>query len=195
MTNFMVTQTTETINSIEVANMIGKEHSHLLRDIRRYQAQIDKTNKENNSQSKIGFTDFFTESTYLDEQGKVRPCYNVTRKGCEFLCNKLNSTKGTEFTARYVNRFHELEEGNITTSFVKALNSIAESVNSMNNRLSHLEETQNQTLQELPDNIRSHTILGLLKCNLNTNYWKNTSTLQEVSYTRTFFGKWRIYMM
>lgn len=150
MTNLMTTQTTETINSIEVANMIGKEHANLLRDIRRYKTQIKKSNET--SQIKIDFTDFFSESTYLDEQGKIRPCYNVTRKGCEFLCNKLNSTKGTEFTARYVNRFHELEEGNITTSFVKALNSIAESVNSMNSRLSHLEETQTQTLQELPNN-------------------------------------------
>lgn len=150
MTNFITTQATETINSIEVANMIGKEHANLLRDIRRYKNQIEKSNE--NSQIKIDFTDFFSESTYLDEQGKTRPCYNVTRKGCEFLCNKLSSTKGTEFTARYVNRFHELEEGNVATSFVNALNLIAESVNNMNNRLSQLEETQNQTLQELPDN-------------------------------------------
>ena len=43
-------------------------------------------------------------------QNKTQPCYNVTHKGCEFIANKLTGIKGTEFTARYVNRFHELEE-------------------------------------------------------------------------------------
>lgn len=147
----MTAQVTETINSMEVANMIGKEHKELLRDIRRYINQINKINEENN-ESKINLVDFFKESTYIDSKGETRPCFNVSRKGCDFLANKLTGIKGTKFTARYVNKFHELEEGNITTSFVKALNSIAESVNSMNSRLSHLEETQNQTLQELPDN-------------------------------------------
>lgn len=151
MTNLMTTKTTETINSIEVANMIGKEHKELLRDIRRYINQINKIN-ETKGKDKIALSDFFEEATYISEQNKELPCFNVSRKGCEFIAHKMTGQKGTEFTARYVNRFHELEEGNITTSFVKALNSIAESVNSMNSRLSHLEETQNQTLQELPDN-------------------------------------------
>lgn len=35
--------------------------------------------------------------------------FNVTRKKCEFIANKLTGQKGTEFTARYVNKFHELE--------------------------------------------------------------------------------------
>lgn len=144
MTNLMTTQTTETINSIEVANMIGKEHCQLLKDIRRYINQLGKVN--------FDFSDFFKETTYISEQNKELPCFNVSRKGCEFIAHKMTGQRGTEFTARYVNRFHELEEGNITTSFVKALNSIAESVNSMNSRLSYLEETQAQTLQELPDN-------------------------------------------
>lgn len=148
MTNLMTTTSTETITSMEVAIMIEKEHSKLLRDIRRYINQIEKCNETKSNQAKIGFVEFFTESTYIDSKGEIRPCFNVTRKGCEFLCNKLSSTKGTEFTARYVNRFHELEEGNITTSFVNALDSIVENLNAMkietNNRLTKLEEAQSQ---------------------------------------------------
>ena len=30
------------------------------------------------------------------------PCYRITKKGCEFIANKLTGTKGTESTARYV---------------------------------------------------------------------------------------------
>ena len=145
--NLITTLTAEAITSLEVATMIGKEHKELLRDIRRYSNQIRKINAEK-GENKIALSDFFQESTYISEQNKELPCFNVTRKGCEFIANKLTGQRGTEFTARYVNRFHELEEGNITTSFVNALNSIVENLNTMrietNNRLAKLEETQSQ---------------------------------------------------
>ncbi len=89
------------LTSMEIANMIGKNHSKLLRDIRNYVSQL--------GEAKIGFTDFFTESTYVTEQNKTLPCFLVTKKGCEFIAHKLTGQKGTEFTARYINRFHEME--------------------------------------------------------------------------------------
>lgn len=89
------------LDSREVAEMVGKEHKELLRDIRRYCEQL--------GESKIALTDFFTESTYKTEQNKTMPCYLVTKKGCEFIAHKLTGVKGTEFTAKYINRFHEME--------------------------------------------------------------------------------------
>lgn len=141
MSNNLVFTTNETITSIETANMIGKEHKYLLRDIRRYINQMNQT--------KIAPVDFFVESTYIDAKGEERLCFNVTRKGCEFIANKLTGQKGTEFTARYVNRFHELEEGNATNALINALNSISDSMTNMKNdidtRLTKLEEqTQSQ---------------------------------------------------
>ena len=94
-------QIEQTISSIEVAEMVGKEQSKLLRDIRNYITQLAET--------KIGLGDFFTESTYKDANNQSRPCFNVTKKGCELIAHKLTGTKGTEFTARYINRFHEME--------------------------------------------------------------------------------------
>lgn len=91
-----------TISSIEVAEMVGKDHNMLLRDIRRYVEQL--------GQSKIAQSDFFEESTYQNSQNKTQPCYNVTKKGCEFIANKLTGVKGTEFTAKYINRFHDMED-------------------------------------------------------------------------------------
>lgn len=91
--------------------------------------------------------DFFIESTYTDAKGEIRPCFNVTQKGCEFIVHKMTSQKGTEFTARYVNKFHELDEGNITNSLITALNTIFETMaaisnsqNDITNRLSKLGE-------------------------------------------------------
>lgn len=91
------------LTSMEVAQMVGKEHKELLRDIRRYSEQL--------GESKITLTDFFTESTYITKQNKTVPCFLVTKKGCEFIAHKLTGQKGTEFTARYINRFHEMEDG------------------------------------------------------------------------------------
>lgn len=147
MTDIITTRETEKITSMEVAQMIGKEHKNLLRDIRRYIKQLNGV--------EIVPVDFFYEDTYIDSKGETRPCYNVTRKGCDFIANKLTGQKGTEFTAKYVNRFHELEEGNITTSLINALNAISESMieikQEFNDRLTKLEEAQN-TQAALPEN-------------------------------------------
>ena len=106
MNTTIITPNTETITSMEVAQMVDKEHKYLLRDIRRYLNQIDKINMEKSNQCKIAPVDFFIKNTYTDNKGEIRPCYNITHKGCEFIANKLTGIKGTEFTARYVTRFH-----------------------------------------------------------------------------------------
>lgn len=90
------------ITSLEVADMVGKEHNKLLRDVREYIDQLDE--------SKIGHIDFFTESEYTDKANRKKPCYLVTKKGCEFIAHKLTGVKGTAFTAKYINRFHEMED-------------------------------------------------------------------------------------
>ena len=97
-----ILQNSKTITSMEAAEWCGKEHAKLLRDIRKYTEQL--------GEAKIGFTDFFKESTYVTDQNKTLPCFLVTKKGCEFIAHKMTGQKGTEFTARYINRFHEMEE-------------------------------------------------------------------------------------
>ena len=91
----------QTIDSREVAGMVKKDHSKLIRDIRTY---IEKL-----TEAKIGFSDYFKESEYKDCTGRTLPCYRITYKGCKFIGHKLTGSKGIEFTARYINRFHEME--------------------------------------------------------------------------------------
>lgn len=92
----------QVLDSREVAEMVEKEHKQLLKDIRRYMKQFNE--------GKIAPVDFFKESEYIDAKGEERPCYLITKKGCEFIAHKLTGTKGTVFTARYINRFHEMED-------------------------------------------------------------------------------------
>ena len=91
----------QTIPSMEVADMVEMEHKYLMRNMRRYSDEMVG--------AEISPTDFWKDSTYRDLQNKERTCYLVTKKGCEFLAHKMTGAKGTIFTARYINRFHDME--------------------------------------------------------------------------------------
>ncbi len=103
----------QTLDSREVAEMLEIEHWQLLRKLNGRTGSNGKHIKgyvEILGDNQVVVTDFFKKSTYKTEQNKEMPCYQVTRKGCEFLANKFTGEKGVIFTARYINRFHEMEE-------------------------------------------------------------------------------------
>lgn len=104
----------ETLDSREVAEMVEKQHKNLLRDINEYIKEMEGLGKLKNELSskapRITPLDFFIPSTYISDQGKKLPCYLITKKGCEFVANKLKGEKGTKFTALYVTRFNIMEE-------------------------------------------------------------------------------------
>lgn len=93
---------TRVIDSRDVAKMISKSHAHLMRDIHDYINVLEPNPKLDSAQ-------FFIESSYIDPNNQERPCYLLTKKGCEFVANKLTGRKGTIFTATYVSLFNEYE--------------------------------------------------------------------------------------
>ena len=90
------------VESRQVAEMVGKEHKHLLRDIKGYSEIL--------TQSNFGLSDFFIENTYQDITRRKLPCYYITKKGCDMVANKMTGEKGVLFTATYVTRFEEIEK-------------------------------------------------------------------------------------
>lgn len=97
----------QTITSLEIAEMMEMEHSKLLRKL-----EGDDTRKgiiPILGEAQMGVTDYFIKSTYITSQNKEMPCYLVTKMGCDFLANKFTGEKGILFTAKYVKRFHEME--------------------------------------------------------------------------------------
>lgn len=90
------------LDSREVAEMVGKAHGHLCRDIAKYVTVIS-TNPELDSLK------FFVERNYVDGKGETRKRYDITKQGCEMVANKLTGEKGILFTAEYVKRFNEME--------------------------------------------------------------------------------------
>ncbi len=102
MDNKKILENKITLDSREVAKMLEKEHSNLLKDIIRYAGYFNEV--------EINLVEYFQKSQYLDSKGEKRKNYRITRKGCEFLAHKLTGRKGSIFTALYINRFHEMEK-------------------------------------------------------------------------------------
>lgn len=93
------------IDSREVAKMTGKKHKNLMRDIQKYSGDI----KSSEYSSNLSSTNFFIPSTYKAGNGKINPCYLLTKQGCEFVANKMTGKKGNLFTAKYVSMFNQMQ--------------------------------------------------------------------------------------
>ncbi|EOQ14294.1 hypothetical protein KOY_00260 [Bacillus cereus VDM021] len=74
------------LTSIEVAEMTGKMHKNLIRDISNYIEVLSLS-------STLSPANFFIESTYKDASGKENRSYLLTRKGCDMVANKMIGEK------------------------------------------------------------------------------------------------------
>lgn len=92
----------ETIKSREVAHQTNELHKNVIRKIETMVGYL--------TSSKLSSSDYFIKSSYKGGNGQQRPCYLLTRLGCEMYVNKLSGKKGTLFTAFYVKKFHEMDE-------------------------------------------------------------------------------------
>ena len=105
MTNIKVMyagQQQQTITSLEVAEMVGREHKNVMRDIEKIKDEL--------SQLKIEPSTYFHESTYINSRNKEYPMYSLTKKGCEVYGNRMTGIDGTAFTIKFVERFNEMEQ-------------------------------------------------------------------------------------
>ena len=97
------------IDSREVAEMMGKTHSALLKDL-----QGSKDGKSIGiiptlEKSNFDLSNYFIESSYKAGTKEYK-CFLCTKLGCEMLGNKQQGEKGILFTAKYVKRFNEYEK-------------------------------------------------------------------------------------
>lgn len=88
--------------SREVAEMVDQQHKELLRTIRSYIGVL--------TGASLRSSDFFIPHTYQDAKKEVRPCFLLTRKGCDMVANKMTGDKGILFTAAYVSQFERMEK-------------------------------------------------------------------------------------
>lgn len=110
----------DVVDSREVAEMIGKRHDHLIRDIKNYFDVLMKNTSPN-----FGVSDFFIKSSYKDSTGRTLLCYLLTKKGCDMVANKMTGEKGVLFTAAYVTAFESMRHNqNSYDDLVQVLTSV-----------------------------------------------------------------------
>ena len=84
----MSVQTEQTITSLEVAELTGKRHDHVMRDIRNILSQL-----------KDGADPNFGVSEYKDTTGRTLPCYRLTKEGCLCLVSGYDANLRAGFSA------------------------------------------------------------------------------------------------
>lgn len=88
-------------NSLLVAEKFGKEHQHILRDIRNLIGGM----------SNFGETPYFVETSYIHEQnGREYPMYVMNRDGFTLLAMGFTGEKALKFKLDYINAFNQMEE-------------------------------------------------------------------------------------
>lgn len=135
----------QTLDSREVAEMVDMEHKLLLRKI--YGSKDRNGYITILSKNQMEPTKYFIESTYIDAQGKERKNCQITKIGCELIAHKITGEKGILFTARYVEKFHAMEEQLQETT-------IALKVKELENQVKKLEEV-NQELERSTQEAKS----------------------------------------
>ena len=101
------------MSSLEIAELTGKNHNHVLRDISRILEEVG-----------IGASKF--GSSYLSEQNKSVTCFNLPRLECDLVVSGYS----TKYRLAIIKRWHELEKQvpTLPTTYREALIALVEQV-------------------------------------------------------------------
>jgi anti-repressor protein len=93
-------QVKETMSSLEIAELTGKRHDVILRDIRNLLNQGVAAHN-------------FVETSYKDKSNRNSPCYSLSKKGCLILASGYNA----KLREKIIDRWEELENAKQTGGF------------------------------------------------------------------------------
>lgn len=190
--NKTVERIVQTVSSREVAEMMEVQHKDLLK-------KIDKINETLNSE-KIRPSKYWIESTYKQAgNGKENREYQITKLGCEFLAHKSTGEKGIVFTARYMNKFEEMEQyikeqqPKVPTTYKEALQHLLVQVEE-NERLQLENQQQTKVIEKQSEVIgemapKAEYFDALVDNNLLTNI---RDTAKELGIKERTFTEWLI---
>ena len=94
MTQIINNNKEQTMTSLEIAELTGKQHRNVMQAIRNMEPGWEKV---------AGLK--FQLGSYKDLNGQLRPCYQLTKTECLYIATKFND----EARAKLVLRWEELE--------------------------------------------------------------------------------------
>lgn len=131
--------------SLIVAQIFGKEHKHVLRDIQ----NLDCT--EIFSRSNFG------PSEYTTDRGKTYPLYEITKDGFAFLVMGYTGEKAGQFKEKFLQEFNKREALLKSDDYI-----LDRAMNILKDRATLLEQrvmNQRETIQELSPKAEYHDIV------------------------------------
>lgn len=186
----------DVVDSREVAKLVDVRHADLLEKIGGYIRHL--------TNGKFRSLDFFIPSTYQDSKGETRPCYLLTKKGCDMVANKMTGEKGVLFTAAYVTAFERMQEQMALTlpkDYPSALRALADAEEK---RLALVAENEAQKqviaefepIRQYMDEILSSTgtlATSKIAADYGMSARKLNRILHEEGIQRNVNGQWILY--
>ena len=83
-------QQQQTMTSLEIAELTGKQHFHVMEAIRKMEPAWVKVNESK-----------FRLVTYKDQKGELRPCYQLTKTECLYIATKFNDEARAKLVLRW----------------------------------------------------------------------------------------------
>ena len=111
MTNGSEIIKNETMTSLEIAEVTGRNHKDVMRSIREMEDAWVKVNGRK-----------FALVEYKDAKGEMRPCYSLSKTECLYIATKFND----EARAKLILRWEELETNEV--SLIKVPKTFAEAL-------------------------------------------------------------------
>jgi len=126
----------ETMSSIEIAELTGKEHKNVMRDIRTLLEQ---------GVQELNFEPSFIIRDLPNGGSKQDPCFNLTKKGCLILASGYDA----KLREKIINRWEELEIEKRNGGF-KVPSSFAEALRLAAVQMEQIEQQQKQLEADKP---------------------------------------------
>lgn len=117
----------ETMTSLEIAEITGRNHKDVMRSIREMEDAWVKVNGRK-----------FALVEYKDAKGEMRPCYSLSKTECLYVATKFND----EARAKLILRWEELETKEV--SVAKVPTTFAEALRLAADQAERLEEQERQ---------------------------------------------------
>ena len=92
---------TATVSSLVVAKRFGKRHDTVLKAIRNLGCPEE-----------FGLRNF-AESSYINEQKKTQPCYQITRDGFALLAMGFTGPEAMKWKVAFIDAFNQLEQAHL----------------------------------------------------------------------------------
>ncbi|GGE36869.1 Rha family transcriptional regulator [Streptococcus himalayensis] len=98
------------VDSLTVAEVFNKEHKRVLQDIRKKIDEIGQSGGHNFVPTDIEVKTYFWEDSYIYIQGRNRPIYYMTQKGCTYLVMGYTGKLANQYKLAYIEQFEQMKQ-------------------------------------------------------------------------------------